>query len=138
MQILSIPLRTLVVATTFGLMSLACPWQKHEDMRPIGPAVNASLVIYFKARVTEKEISHFLEETLTYPDPQGRGHHHKDGVGTILRVNRPVQGHEAIAVTFFENATHAQRGEIKSAVLASPIVYKILDNVAPAEVKKID
>ena len=138
MQLLYISFRTLVIAATLGLLVSACPLQKRNEMHPIGPGVKASLVIYFKAGVTEQEIEKFLHEALTYPDPEGRGRYHKNGVGTLLRVYPPVQGHEAIAVTFLETATETQRREIKSATAASILVYKVLENVAPSDVKKIE
>jgi hypothetical protein len=106
-------------------------------MYPIGPGVKANLVIYFKTDVDNNQIESFLHETLMYSIPNGHGFVHKDGVGTILRVE-PVQGHKAIAVSFFENATEGQREQVKSAIRASPIVYKVLENVVPKDVKTID
>jgi hypothetical protein len=77
-----------------------------------------------------------LAEVLSYPDPQGRGHSHREGIGMILRENA-VEGHESVAINFRGDATEAQREQIKRAVGASPIVFRVLENVAPANVKKL-
>jgi hypothetical protein len=126
----------LIILVIVTLLATGCFW-KDDRMYPIGPGVKANLVIYFKTGVTDRQIDSFFHETLTYLDPQGHGYNHKDGVASILRLE-PVQNHEALAVTFFENATEGQREQVKSAVQRSPIVYKVLENVIPKDVKKID
>ncbi len=107
-------------------------------MVPFGPDVPASLVVYYKASVTDEQIENFLQEVLSIPHPEGRGYNLREGVAERLRVFPPVQGHEATAITFSANATQAQREDIRSAVSSSPLVYKVLENVAPADVKKLD
>lgn len=107
-------------------------------MIPFGPEVKADLVIYFNAEVTDEQIDEFWRETLSKPHPEGRGYDHRDGVGDISRVFPPVQGHEGIAVNFFANATQAQREEVKADVMSSPLVYRVLENVAPKDVKNLD
>ena len=106
-------------------------------MRPIGPEVKASLVIYFKLGVTNQQIEDFWHEVLSRADPQGRGYYHRAGVGDISRV-KSIQGHEGLAMSFFPDATKEEREEVTRDIRSSPIVYKILENVAPADVKKLD
>jgi hypothetical protein len=133
-QASSIP--RLVAIAAFGLIQLACP--HHQDqVRPIGPQVKASLVIYFKQSVADQQIEDFWHEVLSTPDPEGRGYYHRDGVGDISRIY-PVQGHEGISMTFFPDATKEERIAVESDIRSSPIVYKIFENVAPADIKKID
>jgi hypothetical protein len=119
---------------TFSVIHLACPFHKDES-RPIGPEVKASLVIYFKRGVTNEQIEGFWHKILSRPDPLGRGYYHRDGVGTSSRIFPSVQGHEGVATSFFQDATNEEREEIIRAVRASPIVYKVLEDVAPADVK---
>ena len=109
---------------------------KHEQMIPIGPEVEASLVVYFKHGITHDQIEYFWENVLSYPDPRGRGHAHREGVGMVSR-EAAVEGHEGVAINFRGNATEAQRDQIKRDVSASPIVFRVLENVAPADVKKL-
>ena len=104
-------------------------------MVPIGPDAKAGLVIYFKTDATHDQIEAFSNEVLS--TRVNNGTWPRSGISMILRL-LPLQGHEAIAVSFFPDATEAQRDEIKKAVLSSPLVYKMLENVAPADVKKID
>ena len=106
-------------------------------MAPIGPDVKASLVIYFQSGVTRDQISAFSDAVLSRPDPAGRGYDLATGVQSRLRVG-PVQGHEGIAITFFADATSEQRERLMAEVKASPLVYKVLEGVAPDDVKKID
>lgn len=129
----------LFAAHLLGLLCLACPLGRpaDSDLRPIGPEVRASLVIYFKSGATQEQISSFTKEVLSRPHPEGRGHYQPVGVQSLLRV-RAVQGHEGIAITFFPNATDEQRQNLRDAVNASPVVYKVLENVSPADVKALD
>lgn len=128
----------IVAAICFGLLNLACPFNKREEkMEPIGPGVRADLLIYFKTEVTDAETNLFYKDVLSRPSPDGRGYSNPPGVRTILRLSE-VQGHEGVAVTFFPAATREQRENLKRSVQSSSLVYKILENVAPADVKKLD
>ena len=121
-----------------GLGSSRCS-SEHEDKRiPFGPEVKADLLIYFNTEVTDEQISTFWNETLSKPHPSGRGTYPRDGVSEIVAVFPPLEEHEAIAVRLFPNATQGQREEIKAAVTSSPIVYRVLENVAPSEVKALN
>ncbi|HXM48028.1 MAG TPA: hypothetical protein VN956_09175 [Pyrinomonadaceae bacterium] len=130
----------VVAAILSGLLSTACPLNKRadSDVRPIGPDVRADLVIYFKTTITPDEINAFSKDVLSLPDPKGRGYYNPPGVRTVLRIYPPLKGHEGIAVTFFPTATKEERENLKRSVDSSPIVYKVFQNVAPAELKKID
>jgi hypothetical protein len=108
---------------------------KHEQMVSIGPDVRHDLVIFFKVDSTHDEIESFWTEVLSYPT-QG-GHWHRPGVGRVLR-SQAVEGHESVAVAFFPNATNAEREDVKSRIYSSPIVYKVIENVVPQDIKKLD
>ncbi|MDT5122602.1 MAG: hypothetical protein QOC96_2084 [Acidobacteriota bacterium] len=142
MQFLSSRQNLTFIAVLFvALLNAACirtspPYQSNE-MIPVGPEVKASLVIYYKADVTDEQIQEFSQQVLSRPDTQG-GYYNRYGVRTILQIFEPVQGHQSTAVTFFPEATEAQREELKADVMSSPIVYKVLENVAPKDVKKLD
>ncbi len=122
-------------------LSAACiqhaPSYESDKMIPVGPEVKASLVIYFKVGVADEQIDDFWHNVLSRPHPQGRGYYHRTGVSETMRL-LPVQGHEGIAITFSEDATQGQRYEVKQDINSSPIVYKVLENVAPNDVKKLD
>lgn len=118
------------------LIQSGCPFRKNE-MRPIGPEVKASLVIYFKHGVTNQEIEEFWHAVLSKPDAQGGGYNHRAGVGDISRI-KSVQEHEGVAMSFFPDATDEHREMVTRDIRSSPLVYKILENVAPADVTKLD
>jgi hypothetical protein len=125
------------VVVAFGLIHLACPFHKNES-RPIGPEVKVSLAIYFKQGVTNEQIEKFWHEVLSRPDPEGKGHYHREGVGDISRIFPPVQGHEGIAMSFLPDATAEEREAIKRSIRSAPIVYRVLENVAPVDVKDVE
>ena len=106
-----------------------------QDMVPIGPDVKADLVIFFKLHATHDQIETFWQETLSIKS--NKGHMSRPGIRGILRL-LPVQDHEGIAVRFFPNATPAQREDIETRVKSSPIVYKVLEDVVPQDIKSLD
>jgi hypothetical protein len=132
----------LISVLFVALLSIACirtsPSYESDKMVPVGPEVKASLVIYFKVGTTDDQIEDFWHGVLSDPDPQGKGYYHRPGVGDLMRVFPAVQGHEGIAVTFFPEATRDQREELEAEIKSSPIVYIVLKNVAPNDVKKLD
>lgn len=128
----------VVAAICFGLLNLACPFNKREEkMEPIGPGVRADLLIYFKTGATDAETNLFYKDVLSVARSDGRGYDNPPGVRTVLRLSE-VQGHEGVAVTFFPAATTDQREALKRAIKASPFVYKVLEDKVPADVTKID
>ena len=120
----------------FSFMLSGCPIRKNE-MRPIGPEVRQNLVIFFKPGVGDKQVEGFFDEFLSKPDPNGKGFYLRKGIREFTRIH-PVDGHEGIAISFFPNATNEERETIKRDIRSSPLVYRVLENVAPADVKKID
>jgi hypothetical protein len=121
-----------------ALVLPACSQAGKDEMVPIGPEVQADLVIYFKGGVANEQISKFWHEVLSNPHPSGRGTWTKDGISGISAVFPPIQGHEGVAVSFYRTATEAQRAKVKADVNASPLVYKVFENVAPKDVKTLD
>jgi hypothetical protein len=117
------------------MLTVACPSQK-ERVRALGPEVRADLVIFFNHDVTHDQIEDFWRGRLSKPDT-GRGHPLRDGVSDIARIDA-VQGHEGISVSFFPNASQAQRDSVEKEVRSSLLVYKVLKDIAPADVKKVE
>jgi hypothetical protein len=117
-----------------SLVIMAC---SQSEMVPIGPDVKVDLVIYFKAGVSAEQISQFWNQVLSNPHSTGRGTWPKDGISQLLAVFR-VEGHEGVAVSFWRTATEGQRQRLKADVSSSPLVFKVLENVAPKDVKTLD
>lgn len=117
------------------LATVGCPQNKERTL--IGPDVTADRIIFFKLGVTEQQIATFWHEVLSRPRTDGKGDDPRPGVGMTARESA-VQGHEGISLSFFPNATQAQRDDLERAVKSSPLVYKVLKNTAPMNVKKLD
>jgi hypothetical protein len=103
-------------------------------MEPIGPDVKADLVVFFKKEATDDQIYTFAKENIG--DPVDRGYRSLPGMRTTLLVF--VDGHEGYAITFFPDATEVERKYVRSRIDASPIVFKVMENVAPSNIKKVD
>ncbi len=108
---------------------------ERKQMVPIGPDVKADLVIFLKVDASHDEIETFWEQTLSTKSE--KGHWPRPGIRDIMRLFA-VQGHEAIAVTFFPNATQTQRDDIRARVKSSSIVYKVMEDVVPQDIKSIE
>jgi len=106
-----------------------------QGMVPIGPDVKADLVIFFKLEATDDQIETFWQETLSVKS--NKGYWSRPGVLEILRL-LPVQNHEGLAVTFFPNSTPAERDDIKARVKSSPLVYRVLEDVVPLDIKSLE
>jgi hypothetical protein len=125
-----------IVAVCVSLMSIACPSPK-DRVRSLGPEVQADLVIFFNHDATHQQIAEFWRVSLSKPEVEGRGHDLRDGISQIANINA-VQGHEGISVSFFPNATQAQKEAVEKDVRSSSLVYRILKDTAPTDVKKIE
>lgn len=134
-KVLSTRIFLSLVTVCVSLATVACLSQE-ERVRSLGPEVRADLVIFFNHDVTPDQIEDFWSDKLSKPDT-GRGHDFRDGVSQIAKIN-PVQGHEGISVSFFPNANQAQKQAVERDVRSSPIVYKVLKDNAPADVKNIE
>ena len=107
-----------------------------ERMYPIGPDVIADLIVYFKADATHDQIEGFWQNVLSYPRPDGRGYSHRPGVRTLGRVES-VENHEGVSINFFSNATDPERSQLRRGIDTSPIVFTVLENIAPKDVKTL-
>ena len=128
------PSQIVLLLVGVAIVRAACH-HSEPAMVPVGPDVRYDLLIFFNTDVTHDQIDTFWNEVLSYPTRDG--HWTRPGVGGILRV-AAVQGHEGVAVSFFSNATDAERTDIKSRVRSSPIVYRVMENVVPLNIKRID
>lgn len=126
----------LLAVFLLGLLNVACPFRKSNEMEPIGPTLKADILIYFNSGLTQEEINAFSMDVLSRPHPEGRGYYLPPGVRTFLRL-RKVEGHDGIAITFFPNATNQQREELKKTIKASPLVYAVIENEAPDDVRTL-
>jgi hypothetical protein len=110
--------------------------QGSDKMVPLMPNGVADMVIIYKKDATDEQISHFLNNVLAHPRADGRGYESLPAIQLVGKLNK-IQGHEATAIVYHSYATLNQREEVKRAASGSQIVYKILEQVKPSEIKKI-
>lgn len=100
----------------------------------VGPEVKAGLVIVFNAGTTDQQVNEFWRTVLEVPDQSARGYRFRDGILSTLKVP-PIEGHQALTVQFHDDATQAQKEEIKKRIKDSPLVFRVFEDIAPTEVK---
>ena len=118
---------------TFALGLNASCGRSEMKMEPVGPDVKADLVVFFKTGATADEIYTFAKETIA--NPTDRGHTSLPGMRETLLVS--IDGHQGYAIRFFPNATDAQRKHVRSRIDASPLVFKVMENVVPNDIKSL-
>ena len=130
--------RTPRMSGLFSLLGLAlflygCN-RPDDRMYPIGPGVKADLVVFFKSDATDDQIYKFV--TATISDPKDGGYWPLPGIRTTLSL-RAIDGHQGEAITFFPEATEAQRRYARSRIDSSPIVFKVMEDVVPSDIKRV-
>jgi hypothetical protein len=109
-----------------------------EEFRA-APEIKASLVIFFKAGVTDDEIRKlFTNIQLALTLRRRLVKNLQPEICNILRVYPSVQNHERIALTFCDVTDKDDRDAIGKVIKASSSVYKVLEDIAPIQVTKID
>ncbi len=105
---------------------------RHEKMISFGPDQKASVVIYFRKGVTDQEVEDFKSAVLEGPTQQNPGHGLPAFVQTYLRL-APMQanGHEGIALIFFDNASADKAGAYLNAIKADRRVETVFLNTSP-------
>jgi len=99
-----------------------------------GPQVRASLVIVLKSGLTNENVEAFRRDVLQITSSnEGKGKY-LAGVSQYLRVPA-IEGHEAIALTFQEDISKAARDEVMRKVNSSPLIFKVYEDIAPADIK---
>ena len=99
-----------------------------------GPQVRASLVIVLKSGLTDEDVETFRRDVLQITSSNEGERKYLAGVSQYLRVPA-IRGHEVIALTFQENISKAEREEVMRRVNSSPVVFKVYEDIAPADIK---
>jgi ketosteroid isomerase-like protein len=108
-------------------------YQKQKIVK-FGPDAVANLVIVFKPEVPDDQVEEFRRNVLQIVASAEGERSYSPGIRQYLRT-LPIQDHEAIALTFHTDITPAQRAEIMSRIKASPLVYKLFEDIAPSSLK---
>jgi len=124
-------------ASLVSMLLLAVTGCDHNKMVPLLPNGVANLVIIYKKDVTNEQINYFLDNVLAHPRADGRGYELLPAIGFEGRLGK-IQGYDATAISYHSYSTPGQREEVKRAASSSSIVYKILEDVAPSKIKRIE
>ncbi len=127
------PLTAILGLAILALGVSACGLD--ERIHNMGPEVTADLIVYFKADVTHEQIECFWNSVLKYSAPDGH-QSLRPGVGRLSRVES-VEGHEGIAIIFFWDAWNSERAQLRREIEASPLVFTVVENIAPQDVKSL-
>jgi hypothetical protein len=92
----------------------------------------ADLVAVFKAQASPGAVSRFLDDVFVVEDFSD-DRSYRTGVRGMLRL--PVHHHSACAIVFGPKATPRERDDIKRMLSNSPLVYKVYENISPADIK---
>lgn len=103
-------------------------------MVPLMPNSFANLVIVYKKGTTDEQISNFWNKLLSRTSSDSPLF---PAIDTILKI-KESSGYSLTAIVYHSHATPEQREDVKKAALGSPIVYKVLENVKPNEIKRIE
>ena len=97
-----------------------------------GPDVRSSLVVYYKAGISETDISNFQDAQLYQARKDGHGKEFKPGIRTFLRlIPDQAHGHYAFALDLDSRMSLDQREALISSLSSSPLVFKVYREVAP-------
>lgn len=108
-------------------------YQKQKIVK-FGPQVRASLVIVLKPGLTDEDVEAFRRDVLQIQLSSEGERKYLAGVSQYLRVPA-IEKHEVIALTFQEGINKAEREEVLRRVNSSPLVFKVYEDLAPADVK---
>jgi len=123
------------VSTWIGDVELSS--SKKEGIR-VGPELQASLVVYFKVGVTDDQMTKFLSDLDFVLTLSHRLIKDEREICNLLRIYPAFQKHERMALTFCEMTAKEDRENITRVIKSSSLVYKVLENIAPVEVRSID
>jgi hypothetical protein len=97
-----------------------------------GPDVRSSLVVYYKAGISEAEMSNFQDAQLYQARPGGHGKEFKPGIRTFLAlIPEQAHGHYAFTLDLDSRMSPEQRESLVSSLSSSPLVFRVYRAVAP-------
>ena len=91
------------------------------------------IVSLYKNDVTYDERKKFEDSVLFEPYVKGYGHAHQEGIADLL-LGRIVGDYDGGIVDFSANSTSTQREKLIKAIKASPLVFRVYENVVPNEI----
>jgi len=128
--------KPMVLMLMLVLSAMNCRPVTEDKMTPLMPGA-ANLVIIYKKGATNEQIENFQNNVLAHPRPDGRGSELLPAIGVQIKLGEK-SGYDSTAIGYHSYATPEERKEVKRAALSSQIVYKVLEDVDPSQIKRIE
>lgn len=108
-----------------------------EQDRPVrlAPDERSGIVFFFKKEISGNDQTKFIDEVLSVKHYGVPGLDLLPGVDSSLSVR--VHGYDGYAMNFTEDATEAQKLEVKRRLDESPLIYKVYRNVVPRDINDL-
>jgi hypothetical protein len=103
-----------------------------------GTHLESDFIVYFEQSATNDEINEFLRTVTGIPRPE-QGPDASDllpEIGGISAV-AAVDDHRGYAIRLWPDVAQSTREALKAKILESPIVYVVLENTVPDEIKEL-
>jgi hypothetical protein len=107
----------------------------NQPMQAFGPNVQAGEVVYFNLGVTNAEMESFQRASLYQARADGAGLEFKPGISYFLRLlPSQAHGHDAFAIGISSSLPQDRRGQLRSLIAQSPLVFRVYDDKAPKDI----
>ena len=107
----------------------------NQPMQEFGPHVQAGEVVYYNLGVTNAEMESFQTASLYQARAGGAGLEFKPGITYFLRLSpSQAHGHDAFAIGISPSLPRDQRGQLRSLIAQSPLVFRVYHDKAPQDI----
>jgi hypothetical protein len=125
----------LVGIANLAFQAQSCSQPPTDDKIRMGPEARADIVYFFKNGVTHDEINEFQRTVMGIPNPNGTGYASLPGImSEVMFYKAGLRGE---ALTFKPNVTTEQITFVKDRLKASPLIYRIYEDVVPDEIEDL-
>ena len=114
-------------------------WRHEPPLVRFGPDQKASIVIYFRKSVTDKDVEEFDSSVLQRPaKPRHQGSDYPQFVSEYTRLSpSQANGYEAVSLSFFNNASSDDTQAYIQKIEADNRVLKLFFNRSPISIHSI-
>jgi hypothetical protein len=104
-------------------------------MQEFGPNIQAGEIVYYNLGVTNAERESFQRASLYQARADGAGFEFKPGITYFLRLSpSQAHGHDAFAIGINPSLPQDRRGQLRSLIAQSPLVFRVYDDRAPKDI----
>ena len=127
----------LIAMLTLLTFTNACGRMSLAPRDVAGIDHKSAFLIYFNLHATDQQILDFVDNVISMPGKNPGETALLPGMSGLDALPS-VQDHEGYAVDLWSTATSSERNDVKARILASPLVFKLLENAIPSQVTSLD